>query len=108
MSGGRASQRKGREAERELVDILRAQGYDVRPGIPLSFGTEPDVVGLPGLHLEVKRRERWALPEWIDQAERNAAAMLDGAPVVVFRSNRQSWWVCIRLDDFLRIYSSTK
>ena len=105
---GRSSQRKGRDAERELTGLLLNRGYNVRPGIPLSFGKEPDIVGLPGVHLEVKRCERWALPAWIAQAERDAAAMMDGIPCVVFRSNREPWRVCLRLDDFLKFYEGGK
>lgn len=103
---GRSSQRKGRDAERELTAILKAQGYDVRPGVPLSFGTEPDIVGLPGIHAEVKRHERWELPAWIKQAEQDAARMRDGAPAVFFRSNRQPWMVAMHMDDFLRFYTA--
>ena len=50
------SQAKGRRAEIELAGLLRERGYDVRPGEPMSFGREPDLVGLPGVHCELKRR----------------------------------------------------
>lgn len=53
----KSQQRKGRRAELELAGILQGHGYDVRPGEPVSFGREPDVVGLPGIHCELKRRE---------------------------------------------------
>ena len=101
---GKASQRKGRAAEIELAEVLRGYGYHAAPGTALNYGTEPDVIGLPGLHLEVKRCERLQLPAWIEQAERDAQRMQDGAPVVIFRQNRQPWRVCLRLDDFMRLY----
>lgn len=103
---GRSSQRKGRGGELELCRILQNHGIGARPGRPQSYGEESDIVGVPGLHLEVKRCERWSLPAWIAQAERDAAAMGDGAPAVIFRSNRQPWRVCLQLSDFLDIYSS--
>lgn len=102
---GKSSQRKGREAERELAGILRGYGFDAMPGTALNYGTEPDITGLPGIHMEVKRCERIELPKWFEQAERDAAAMLDGAPVVFFRRNRKPWMVCLRLDDFMRFYN---
>lgn len=101
---GRASQRKGREAEIELSHIFQGYGIPAEPGSAMNFGAEPDIKGVSGLHCEVKRRERWSLPEWTAQAERDAAAMGDGAPAVIFRSNRQPWRICMRLDDFMEFY----
>lgn len=103
---GKTSQRKGRTAEIELSNILRGYGLYATPGSPLNYGTEADVNGLPGYHIEVKRCERLSLPAWIEQAERDAQRMQDGAPLVVFRQNRQPWRVCIRLDDFMKLYIS--
>ena len=79
---GKPSQRKGREAERELAEVLRGYGFTAEPGRALNYGTEADVSGLPGLHLEVKRCERLQLPAWIKQAERDAKRFDDGAPTV--------------------------
>ena len=101
---GKSSQRKGRDAERELAEVLRGYGFTAEPGRTLSYGQEPDVYGLPGLHLEVKRCERLQLPAWIKQAERDAKRFDDGAPAVIFRQSRQPWRVCMRLDDFMRFY----
>jgi len=60
---GRSSQRKGADGERELANILREHGYTVERGGSLSFGEAPDLTGLPGVHIEVKRRERLELAE---------------------------------------------
>lgn len=99
----KAQQQKGRRGELELAGILRSYGYNVEPGKAQSYGVEPDVIGLPGCHLEVKRCERLQLPAWIEQAERDAQRMNDGVPVVIFRQNRQPWRVCLRLADFLAL-----
>ncbi len=49
---GKASQRKGRTAELDLVRILQGYGYNVRPGNPLNYGKEADVVRpSPGLQM---------------------------------------------------------
>lgn len=34
----------------------------------MSFGDVPDLVGLPGIHIEVKRAEQVRLSEWMAQA----------------------------------------
>ena len=54
---GRTSKRKGRAGELELAKLLRGYGYDVEPGRAVSFGTVPDLTGLPGVHIECKRRD---------------------------------------------------
>lgn len=105
---GKASQRKGRNAERELASVLQSYGYAATTGTPMNYGAEPDVSGLPGLHLEVKRAETIRLPTWLEQAERDAKRMNDGAPVVVFRRSREPWRVCLRLDDFMKLYGASQ
>ena len=60
---GSSSQRKGAGGERELAALLRAHGYDIEWGGSLSFGEVPDLLGLPGVHIEVKRVERLNVPE---------------------------------------------
>lgn len=102
---GRMQQRKGRTAEREVAAILQAHGLPAQPGDPMNFGTQPDIVGTPW-HPEVKRAERWQLHEWLAQATRDAQVMGDGPPVVIFRSNRQPWRVCLTLEDFLLLTTS--
>lgn len=103
--GGAGSQRKGRHAEIELAQILQSYGYQAEPGRALNYGQEPDVKGLPGIHLEAKRHERLQLMEWIRQAEEDAQRMGDGLPAVVFRQNRQPWRIVLRLEDFLQLYT---
>lgn len=101
---GRTSARKGAAGEREVQEIFRRHGYDVQRAGTQTYGTTPDLYNAAGLHLEVKRAERLSLPAWITQSERDAAAFLDGAPTVVFRSNREPWRIVLRLEDFLKFY----
>ena len=42
-----SQQRKGREGELELVRVLRDNGLPARAGVAVSYGMEPDVVGVP-------------------------------------------------------------
>lgn len=103
---GKSSQRKGRGGELELCRILQDYGIGARPGRPHSYGEEPDIVGWVGIHPEIKRTERLAIPEWVRQCEADAQRFGDGCPVVIFRQSRQPWRVCLQLSDFLDIYSS--
>ena len=103
MSKG--SQRKGRSGELELVKVLRSFGYDVQPGEAQSYGREPDISGLPGIHVEVKRCEQVRLAEWMEQAERDADRFRDGNPVIFHRRNHSPWLVTMHLDNFMEIYN---
>lgn len=101
---GRSSQRKGADGERELADILRGYGYDMERGGSLSFGEVPDLVGLPGVHIECKRVERLNVPAAMQQAVKDSQRFRDGMPALFHRRNRQPWLVTIRLEDFMQLY----
>lgn len=101
---GSSSQRKGRAAELELARILRGRGYDVRAGAARSFGSEPDLTGLPGVHIECKRSERLNVPEAMAQAARDSDRFHDGAPTVFHRRSREPWLVTMKLTDWLELY----
>lgn len=103
---GKTSQRKGAEGERELAALLRDCGFSVQRGGSLSFGAVPDLVGLPGVHMEVKRVERLNLYQAMAQAVRDSERFQDGVPTVFHRRNRESWLVTMRLDDWLALYGS--
>lgn len=101
---GKMQQAKGRRGEEELRDILCAYGYAVERGASQSYGSEPDLSGLPGIHCEVKRQERLQLSAALDQARRDSERFSDGLPAVFHRSNRQAWKVTMFLDDWLQLY----
>ena len=102
---GAASQRKGAAGERELASRLREYGYEIERGGSLSFGEVPDLVGLPGVHIECKRVERLNVPEAMQQAVKDSARFQDGMPALFHRRNRQPWLVTLRLEDFMQLYS---
>jgi len=101
---GRATQRKGAEGERELSALLQREGYAVTWGGSRTYGTVPDVSGLPGIHIECKRVERLNVPEAMDQAITDADRFHDGLPALFHRRNRSPWLVTMRLTDWLQIY----
>jgi len=101
---GKTSQRKGRSGELELCRTLSEAGFPVSPGLAVSFGDTPDLVGLPGIHIECKRVEHLNLRAAMEQAERDALFFGDGSPAVFHRSNRQPWLVTMKLEDWIRLY----
>ena len=105
---GKKSQHKGRAGELELSRILRGCGYDVQPGRAVSYGATPDISGLPGIHIEVKRVERLNVPEAMKQAVRDAEKFHDGAPTLFHRRSREPWLVTMRLQDWMWLYRMQK
>lgn len=97
------SQRKGRQGEIELSKILNDYGIPARPGNALNFGTEPDIVGIDGIHAEVKRVEKLNVPAAMQQAI-NDSQRFGGMPALFHRRNRGDWLVTMRLGEWLRLY----
>lgn len=96
------SRAKGASGEREWARVCRANGYDCRRGQQYSGVEGEDVVGLPGIHQEVKRVERLNIEEAMTQSRRDAK---DGEiPIVAFRRNRENWKVCMDVESFFTIY----
>ena len=98
---GKMSREKGKRGEREVAQILREHGFEGRRGVQYHGGPDsPDVTGLPGFHLEVKRVEALRLWDSYSQAVDDAA---DGEiPAVVHRSNDKPWIIIMGFEDFLR------
>lgn len=97
------SRQKGARGERELASKLREHGFDARRGQQYSGANgDADVVGLPGVHIEVKRAERFSLYDALAQSKRDAR--YDELPVVMHRKNNCEWVVVQPLDDWLEMY----
>jgi hypothetical protein len=102
---GKACREKGRRAEIELANLIRDNwGYDVHRG--KVFYHESDIVGLDGIHCEVKRKERINIHEAMEQAKEEAVKRNDGLPTVFFRRDRGEWMVCMRLEDWIDLYGA--
>ena len=104
----KSQQRKGADGERELAALLREYGYPLGRGGSLSFGEVPDLTGLPGVHIEVKRVERLNVPEAMKQAVRDAEKFHDGVPALFHRRSREPWLVTMRLQDWMGLYRMQK
>lgn len=101
------STRKGKTGELEVMHILREHGYHVKRGGTQSFGQQPDLYGLEGVHIEVKRQEAVNLSAALAQAEADAQKFGDGLPTVFHRANRKPWTVSMPLDAWLQLYAKT-
>lgn len=69
------SRQKGAAGEREIAKILREQyGYtDAKRGCQFKGGPDsPDVNGVDGLHIEVKRVEKLNIEDAMQQSIRDA------------------------------------
>lgn len=95
-----ASRRKGHQAERDVAKFLRSRGYvdahTTRSRLGHDgFHAPGDVVGVPGVVIEVKDIGRSSWPSWCRQAEEEA----QGRPWVVVRKKRGSTdvseWPCL-------------
>lgn len=100
---GKREREKGKRGERELARLLRGYGYDARRGQQYC-GTagDADVVGLPGVHIEVKRTEKLSLYDALAQSI--ADARPGEMPIVVHRRNDCQWVVIQPLEDWMKIF----
>ena len=97
------SRNRGKRGELELVSVLRGYGYACRRGQQYCGGNgDPDVVGLPGIHPEVKRNERLNIYDAVAQARSDAKSGL--LPVVFHRKNHCDWLVTMQLYDWILLY----
>lgn len=102
--GGKRSREKGKRGEREIASLLREYGYDARRGVQYKGGQDsPDVIGLPGTHIEVKRTERLNLYDALSQSKADAG---DDMPIVVHRKNNAEWVVIQPLSDWINLFRS--
>jgi Holliday junction resolvase len=99
---GRMSRNKGKVGEREVAQLLRDHGIPARRGVQYQGGPDsPDVVGLDGYHVEVKRTERFSLYAALEQAMGEKPA--GDIPVVFHRQNQRGWVVVLNAADFLAL-----
>lgn len=96
------SNRKGKDGEREIAAYLRTHGLPARRGVQYQGSPDsPDVIGLDGYHIEVKRVENLNLENAMAQSIRDAG--VGEIPVVFHRKNRTKWKCTLLLDDFMKI-----
>ena len=101
------SRDKGRRAELEFIRVMKEYGFECHraQGMYQKGGIDTaDVVGLPGIHCEIKRVENLNIHKAYEQAKRDA----DGRamPVVFHRRSREGWMVTCSLEDWMEVYQA--
>lgn len=102
---GKASKRKGSGGELELVHLLNSK-YGCHVGRGHVYYHEPDIIGLPGIHIEVKRVEHLNIIAAMEQAKKESKEKDGGVPTVFHRRNRGEWLVTMRLKDYMPMYKA--
>lgn len=99
------SRNKGKRGELEVAHLLKEYGYDARRSQQYAgINSDADVVGLPRIHLEIKRVEKLNIDEALSQSIRDAKD--EEVPVVMHRKNRTEWKVTMRFADWIKMYKA--
>lgn len=108
---GKSQREKGCRGERLWRDECRKNGFEnVERGGQAMYqrGSElADVVGLPGLHQEVKFVEKLNVRKAMEQSERDAVD--EGAgnfPILAHKTSRKEWLVTMRACDWFKFYKA--
>ena len=99
------SKQKGKRGELECAHVLRELGFDnVRRSVQYNGMGEgkADLIGIEGVHIEVKRNEHLNVYEAIEQAQRDCNE--GETPTVFHRKNNKPWLVTLTIEDWARLY----
>lgn len=107
---GKYQRDKGARGERLWRDLCRDQGFvDADRGCQLyQKGSEiADVIGLPGIHQEIKFVEKLNVRAAMEQSEKDTReAGGSDVPIVAHKTSRKEWLVTMRAADWFRLYRS--
>ena len=103
---GKASKDKGARGERLLSAFLNSFGLHTHRGY-VHCG-QSDVVDLLGIHCEVKFVERLNVRQAMEQAITEAKKRKDGMPTVFWKRSRKGIMVCMRFDDWMKLYKMAR
>ena len=99
------SRDKGKRGELEAAHVLKDYGYDARRSQQYAgINSDADVVGLPGIHIEVKRVEKLNIENAMEQSVRDKRE--GEIPIVMHRKNRKPWLVTMPLDYWMLLYKA--
>jgi len=102
---GRKSRRKGKTGEREWVLFLRSSGITAKRTQQFRGdvgSADVEVLAVPELHIEVKRRQRIDVEGAVEQARQDGGA--ESVPMVAHRRDRGRWLVSMDAVDWLRLF----
>lgn len=90
------SRAKGARGEREWANFCKDQGYDCRRGQQFCGANgDADVVGLPGIYIEVKRYgviTQKQLEEWLQKAWEDSKDPKD-LIIIAHREDNHKWYI---------------
>lgn len=94
------SREKGKRIERAAAKALSEMGFKCRRGVQYQGGPgSADVVGIPGVHLEIKGTERFQLHKSLEQSKAEAGE--GEVPLVLLKQNGKPWVVICELDRLI-------
>ena len=98
------SNKKGKVGELEWSKVCKDHGfpYARRSQQYAGYNGDADVIGVPNLHMEVKRTERLNVSKALEQAREDVTD--NNIPMVAHRKNREEWMVIMGASDFLSLY----
>ena len=97
------SRTKGKRGELEIAHFMKKYGFDAKRSQQYcGMNGDADVVGVPYLHLEVKRTENLHLDKAMEQSAGDARK--GEIPVVIHRKDRQDWRITMTLEDFMPFF----
>ena len=98
------SKRKGCAGEREFAELCRKHGiHTAQRGQQFKGGFDsPDVKGLPGIHVEVKRVEKLNINTAMEHSIRDCEGK--AIPIVAHRRNRTPWLITMLAEDWFKLY----
>lgn len=102
---GKFERDKGKRGELELSRKLRELGFQDTHRSQQFCGSasSADLLGVPGIHVEVKRCEKLSIYTAYEQAVRDSADTND-MPTVFHRRNGKNWLAVLSLEDWARLY----
>ena len=103
------SRQKGKRGEIFVSHFFKEHGYDAHRSAQFcgKTGQAADVIGVPGVHLEVKFVESMRLYDWMAQSVRDSEAEgKDNLPVVIHKQSRKDMLVTMRADDWIKLYEA--
>lgn len=99
---GKPSRDKGARGELEVLELLRSHGWDrcTRNFASGATGNGDIARGPQGVHLEIKRVERFSIRQTWKQASTEAGTDL---PVILTRWNQGPWLAVVEADELLTL-----
>lgn len=99
---GKAAKDKGKRGELLLVHFLEKFGITTKRG--MVWLNQSDVIGMEGIHCEVKFVESLNVRKALDQSIAEAEKKKDGLPAVFWKKSRKEWVTIMRTEDWIILY----